>query len=64
MAIMDGSIQAKRRVRAAELLEQGCTTRQIAERTGMTTRSVLRLKKKLETVDVREEATVGERSQG
>ena len=48
MAIMDRSIQAQRRVRATQLMEKGCTTRQISERTGMTTRSVLRLKKKLE----------------
>ena len=46
--IGDRTIQAKRRERAAQLLKQGLTTRQIAERTGMTTRSVLRLKKKLE----------------
>lgn len=48
MAIYDQVIQAKRRQRAAELLQKGLTTRQIAERTGMTTRAVLRLKKKLE----------------
>ena len=45
--IGDRVIQAKLRARAAELLKQGLNTRQIAERTGMTTRSVLRLKKKL-----------------
>jgi uncharacterized protein YerC len=48
VAIMDRTIQAQRRERATQLLEKGCTTRQISERTGMTTRTVLRLKKKLE----------------
>lgn len=44
----DRMIQEKRRERAAQLLQQGLTTRQISERTGMHTRAVLRLKKKLE----------------
>jgi len=46
--IGDRVIQKQRRVRAEELLQEGLSTRQIADRTGMTQRSVLRLKKKLE----------------
>jgi len=46
--IGDRIIQKQRRVRAEELLQEGLSTRQIADRTGMTQRSVLRLKKKLE----------------
>ena len=48
MALYDQVIRAKASQRARELLRQGLKTRQIAERTGLTTRSVLRLKKKLE----------------
>lgn len=55
--IGDRTIQAKRRERAKELLSQGLTTRQISERTGMTTRSVLRLKKKLEDINAQEAVT-------
>ncbi len=44
------ALHAKRRARAAQLLKQGLTTRQISERTGMTQRSVLRVKEKLEKV--------------
>lgn len=54
MAIYDQQVQAKRRARAAELLKQGLTTRQISERTGMGQRAVLRLKKKLEDENGRE----------
>jgi transposase len=61
MAIYDQVIRAKRRQRAVELLQKGLTTRQIAERTGMTTRAILRLKKKLEDTRVRAQA---EHSQG
>jgi len=52
VAIYDQEIRVKRRERAEELLRQGLKTRQIAERTGLTTRSILRLKKKLESTYV------------
>jgi len=45
MPIMDSDLKARRRKRVVELLTQGLTTRQIAERTGVTTRQVLRIKK-------------------
>lgn len=48
MAILDSAIREKQRERATQLLNEGLSTKQIAERTGMHTRAVLRLKKKLE----------------
>lgn len=56
MAIYDQQVQAQRRERAAQLLKQGLTTRQIADRTGMHTRAILRLKKKLEDARVQRNA--------
>ena len=57
--IGDRRIQEQRRIRAEELLRDGLTTRQISERTGMTQRSVLRLKKKLEEQRVPAQAASG-----
>lgn len=49
MPILDRAIQKKVNARVLELLKQpGLTTKAISERTGATTRQVLRLKKKLE----------------
>ena len=45
MTTHNRQIKQQRRVQATELLKKGLTTRQIAERTGMTTRTVLRIKK-------------------
>jgi DNA-directed RNA polymerase specialized sigma subunit len=52
MATYDQVIRAKQHKRATELFQQNLTTKQIAARTGLSTRAVLRLKKKLETQDV------------
>ena len=54
----DTELQKRRRVKIVELLQQGLNTRQIAERVGTTTRTVLRVKKQeLESARVSEEAT-------
>jgi uncharacterized protein YerC len=59
MAIMDRAVQAKVRKRVEDLLKQKLTTKQISERTGMGTRQILRVKKKLEaTAGVQEAARV------
>jgi len=50
--ISDRRIQEQRRTRVEELLQEGLTTGQVSERTGMTQRSVLRLKKQLEDQSV------------
>jgi DNA-binding NarL/FixJ family response regulator len=58
MTLYDRELQKRRKQKVVELLEQGLTTRQIAERVGTTTRTVLRIKKQaLENTHVHEEAT-------
>jgi uncharacterized protein YerC len=56
MPIIDRTLQAKRRKRVVELLKQGLTTNQIAERTGVGNRQILRIRKKLEESDATKEA--------
>lgn len=52
------ALRERRRAKVVDLLKKGLKTRQIAERVGMTTRSVLRIKKQeLENAHGREEAT-------
>ena len=45
MALYDTDLRIRRRAKVVELLKKGLNTRQIAERVGMTSRSVLRVKK-------------------
>lgn len=52
MPINSRSMQAQRRERVIELLEQGHTNKQIAERVQVGERTVLRLRKKLLVGDV------------
>ena len=54
---IDSERKVKQRQRAKALLKQGCTTRQVSERTGLSTRSVLRLKEKLRSTN--DEGTSG-----
>ena len=58
MAHYDRERQKHRNQKVVDLLKKGLTTRQIAERVGTTTRTVLRIKKQvLENTHVHEEAT-------
>ena len=58
MSLYDQELRKRRRAKVVSLLKQGLTTRQISERTGTTTRTVLRIKKReLESARVPEKAT-------
>jgi transposase len=58
MSMYSQALRERRRAKVVDLLKKGLKTRQIAERVGMTTRSVLRIKKQeLENAHGREEAT-------
>lgn len=52
MPIINRALQAKRRERVVELIEQGHTNQQISQRVRVGERTVLRLRKKLLAGDV------------